>query len=1000
MEQTQTNISLDVATLLHNIHDALLICDPNGMVLEVSSETSHLLGQPVTSLQNRSIVSFLPHDHRDSVTRFFSPKSRLNRHTVIFPFHRTHKDVLSLKLVLQRSKNFTFCSLRPENEHPTDGHDVHDRYHKFISSSKEGIAIITEGKIEHANKTFLTIYGYRSLAEVKHKQFSSFIAPKDRKNILEFIDALRSGKPAPTRYGYTGVKKDGKPIDVEVISTMIPHKGKLSVLAFHQDITDRKRHEAEFKESGNRLRLLSAAFMNSTDAITIIDLEGNVLYINKAREKLLGHGDIKIIGINGDIHDTQTEQTISRSIVAETVEHGTWTGEVQYQLKNGKTITVLLSTSLISDEKGIPIAVVGSARDITERKHLELELSESERLFHNVVNTMGDAVLLTDLQGAVLDVNKEFELITGYSKKEVLGLPFPYPWLIEEDMPRYVTWISELRTKNYMHDFDMRWITKDRYEVPISLNTTLMRNELGDPVAMLNIARDITERKKLSVALENRTRQIEMLNRIIGHVNVGMMNDDVLQVICNELLTFFSFEHITIVLLDHTRQFLNVYGVIHRVEGVLKRGSRFPLSYSLAKFPIEWMQPVLYNDLDLESEEIKDTIGYRHGVRAFLSVPILFQGNVIGAFSLSSHEKNVFPPSALSILHPIVEQIGLSIEKTRLYTELRNSEEKYRLLVETARDMVFSIDLEGRFRYVSPSAFSLTGYTVEELLDLGVSDKIIYEDDYPRLKALLRLLKHSRDVFTNVKNIESRFIHKDGMTIWVSISWTPIFDEEGYISGVQGILHDITERKTSEQKINKQLNQLNVLYDFSRRITSSLNAREIGELMFRFAERIIPFDAFFIDTYDQTRKMLLPLISVDTVGGKKVMLPGPFDQIKLDPATALFTAIVEKRSVMIDRVDDDSQIFISIHQRPSHHTASLIFVPMFSKERILGGLSIQSSMSEIYTNDHLHLIESIANLAALAIEKATLYEETVMKSFEIHAGTRNLMILLMSFPTI
>jgi PAS domain S-box-containing protein len=536
----------------------------------------------------------------------------------------------------------------------------------------------------------------------------------------------------------------------------------------------------------------------------------------------------------------------------------------------------------------------------------------------------------------------------------------------------------------------MRWYAKDCREIPISLNTTLLRNDVGDPIAMLNIARDITERKKLSDALEHRTRQIEMLNRIIGRANVGMMNDEVLQIICNELLAFFSFEHITIVLLDHTRQFLNVYGVIHRVEGVLKRGSRFPLSYSLAKFPIEWMQPVLYNDLDLEREEIKDTIGYRHGVRAFLSVPILFQGEVIGAFSLSSHEKNVFPPNALSILQPIVEQIGFSIEKTRLYTELRNSEEKYRLLVETARDMVFSIDLDGKFQYASPSALSLTGYTVQELLDLGVSDKIVYEEDYRRVKALLRLLKQSRSVVTKVKNIESRIIHKDGSRVWVSISWTPIFDEEGYINGVQGILHDITERKTAEQKINKQLNQLNVLYDFSRRITSSLNPREIGELTYTFAERIIPFDAFFIDMYDQTRRTLTPLISVDSIGGKKVMLPGPFDHIKLDAGTTIFTSIVEKRSVMIDRADDDDQGFISLHQRPSHHTASLIFVPMFSKERVLGVLSIQSSVPELYTNDHLHLIESLANLAVLAIEKATLYEETVLKSIEIQDRNKEL----------
>ena len=62
----------------------------------------------------------------------------------------------------------------------------------------------------------------------------------------------------------------------------------------------------------------------------------------------------------------------------------------------------------------------------------------------NVIDTMGDALMISDLQGKVWEVNREFSSLTGHPRSEVIGMIFPYPWLIDEEMSRLVVWLAAL----------------------------------------------------------------------------------------------------------------------------------------------------------------------------------------------------------------------------------------------------------------------------------------------------------------------------------------------------------------------------------------------------------------------------------------------------------------------------------------------------------------------------------------------------------------------------
>ena len=130
--------------------------------------------------------------------------------------------------------------------------------------------------------------------------------------------------------------------------------------------------------------------------------------------------------------------------------------------------------------------------------------------------------------------------------------------------------------------------------------------------------------------------------------------------------------------------------------------------------------------------------------------------------------------------------------------DLVKSEEKFRLLAENAKDIiyVFSCVPNHKFEYISPSIFEITGYSAYELYENPMLYlKLIHPDD-------VHLIQHINKTLMSKQNkLIIRLITKDNKMIWTEQHNTPIYDKEGFIIRIEGIVRDITERKENEEKI-------------------------------------------------------------------------------------------------------------------------------------------------------------------------------------------------------
>jgi PAS domain S-box-containing protein len=137
---------------------------------------------------------------------------------------------------------------------------------------------------------------------------------------------------------------------------------------------------------------------------------------------------------------------------------------------------------------------------------------------------------------------------------------------------------------------------------------------------------------------------------------------------------------------------------------------------------------------------------------------------------------------------------------------LKKSEEKYRLLADNAIDVIWTMDLDLRYQYLSPSVNKFRGITVEEGLDQTLHDTMAPETAKSAVVILQEELKKENDPGVDPdrsRTFEGQFRHKDGSLVWGEVTCTFHRDKYGQILGIQGVTRDISERKLAEEELRQ-----------------------------------------------------------------------------------------------------------------------------------------------------------------------------------------------------
>lgn len=273
-------------------------------------------------------------------------------------------------------------------------------YRTLFENAKDAIFLIKTkgeemGRIMAANKAAADMHDY-TLEELLTLKIMDVDAPEAAKNSKALIE--RIFQQGLVRGEMPHQKKDGTIFPIEFSSGVLELEGEKFILAVDRDITERKQIE-------NQMKLYLAAIEAANDCIHIVDLNGCIIYSNKAVKKIYGYTPGEVLGVHVD--SLNADKRMGKQVIIPSIQKtGCWDGELLIRHKDGSTYPVWLTASFIRNGQGEPIAMIGIIRDITELKRAEdlirASLREKETLikeiYHRTKNNMQVISSLLNLQ--------------------------------------------------------------------------------------------------------------------------------------------------------------------------------------------------------------------------------------------------------------------------------------------------------------------------------------------------------------------------------------------------------------------------------------------------------------------------------------------------------------------------------------------------------------------------------------------------------------------------
>lgn len=204
---------------------------------------------------------------------------------------------------------------------------------------------------------------------------------------------------------------------------------------------------------------------------------------------------------------------------------------------------------------------------------------------------------------------------------------------------------------------------------------------------------------------------------------------------------------------------------------------------------------------DVDQDTLIGPAGREVGTKSYLSMPIHNEGKTVGCINVHSFHKNAFDEGELKLLNMVARQIEVAINNANQAEALRESEERYRIVAETASDAIITINEESRILFVNGAAERIFGYSTKEMLDQKLTMLM------PENLRTVHLCSIKRYLDTGKRNIawdrtELPGLHRSGRKVHLEVSFGEFVKNDKHF--FTGIIRDISERKMAEEKILEQ----------------------------------------------------------------------------------------------------------------------------------------------------------------------------------------------------
>ncbi|OHD19870.1 MAG: hypothetical protein A2Y38_26705 [Spirochaetes bacterium GWB1_59_5] len=709
--------------------------------------------------------------------------------------------------------------------------------HSFENAALGVCYVGMDGKFQKTNHAFQNMVGYTE-EEIINLGFNDITHPEDRSIGLGVLKQLVGGEISKIFFKKRYVRKDKNVFWATVSTSLVKSKGQPNHFIIQIiDITEQKQAEDALRESKETAEMMLNV---AAEIIMSEDLEGNITMLNDSGYKILGYESPELIGknyietflpeeIRVDMHAYYSKRKTEDQSKVDTHQYAIVT-------KPGEKKTIYWRNAIIKDTQGIPMGFLSSGQDITERKLAEIALQGKNEEYAVLNEELNSTTEELQIQNEALNV-KEIKLrenerrLTQAEKvakigywildldtmtmsasdgaNDIYGVNFKKTSLVEvqkipllEYRPTLDKALADLVAGQAPYDLEFK-IRRPHDGVIVDIHSAATFDKNANTV--FGVIQDVTERARTEEAL----RQSEKRYRgFLANLDDGIIvhAPDTSIIMSNQRASE---------LLGLSEQQLKGMEAIDPAWKFLAEDSS-PLPQS--EYPV--------NRILAFKKPIKDCLV---GICRPVTCDIVWV--MVNGFPVMDDKGQI---------SEILTSFNDITQRKKIEESLRESELKYRSLIESSSDAIFCVDQNGEYKFANYLFASTFGKTADFFIGKTFWDIYPKEHADYRYEATKRVFKTGKSESLEVE------VPLPDKTLYFYATANPIIDETGTV--ILSLTHavDITERKIAEEKIKSLLAEKElILKEVHHRIKNNMNTMmsllslQAGNAKDRFAKEAL-----------------------------------------------------------------------------------------------------------------------------------------------------------------
>jgi PAS domain S-box-containing protein len=422
-------------TLVEQLEEGVMVLDLEGLITFTNPKLISMLKYSESEIISSSWTKFVPEEEHDKINK--EHKKRMKSETSVYESTLIAKDRTIIPVIITASPLVSdhgvmtgilavFKDITERKKAEEAMRASEEKYRMLVEKLEEGVILSNiEGYMLFVNPKFCSMLKY-SENELINTHWMD-IVPKEEYIKIE-IHREKRIRGETSGYDTVLLAKDGTRILVNVIGTPVYSADgeMIGTLVVFNDITERKKAEEATRASEEKYRMLVET---SPEIIFKQSMESKFTFVNKTFTDILGYNMEESMDMVGrDLVHPEDIELVRKSTVK--IYNGKIVNNLQcrYKKKNGGYIWVSVNASPIFDAEGGVSEVLAIGQDITVRKiaeerqfRAEKALEESEARYRNIISSMTDGIVVTDIENRVMLVNRALEIILGYSSEELIG---------------------------------------------------------------------------------------------------------------------------------------------------------------------------------------------------------------------------------------------------------------------------------------------------------------------------------------------------------------------------------------------------------------------------------------------------------------------------------------------------------------------------------------------------------------------------------------------------